>query len=41
MDCDIPYVITLSTHRASHRLDRGQCGMTTGMSIRGQTYFSE
>jgi hypothetical protein len=37
MDCDIPYVIALSAHRASRRLDRGQCGATTGMSIRGQS----
>jgi hypothetical protein len=37
LDCDIPYVVTLSTHRASRRLDRSQCGVTTGMSIRGQS----
>lgn len=35
MDCDIPYVKTLSSRRASRRLDRGQCGVTTGASLRG------
>jgi hypothetical protein len=37
LDCDVPYVVALSAHRASRRLDRGQCGVTTGMSIRGQS----
>jgi hypothetical protein len=36
LDCDIPYVKTLSSRRASRRLDRGQCGVTTAMTIRGQ-----
>lgn len=35
LDCDIPYVKTLSSRRASRRLDRGQCGVTTAMTIRG------
>jgi hypothetical protein len=37
MDCDVPYVATLSAHASSRRLDRGQCGTTTGMSIRGRS----
>ncbi len=35
LDCDIPYVKTLSSRRASRRLDRGQCGVTTAMTILG------
>ena len=34
LDCDIPYVKTLSSRRTSRRLDRGQCGVTTAMTIR-------
>lgn len=34
MDCDIPYVKTLSARAPSRRLDRGLCAPTTGMSIR-------
>lgn len=35
MDCDEPYVKTLSTPAPARRLDRGLCAQTTGMSIRG------
>jgi hypothetical protein len=34
MECDVPYVRTLSAGGRSRRLDRSQCGSTTGMSIR-------
>lgn len=34
MDCDIPYVKTLASRAPSRRLDRSQCGETTGMAIR-------
>ncbi len=37
MDCDIPYVKTLASRAASRRLDRSQCGATTGTAIRGET----
>ena len=37
MDCDIPYVKTLSSRAPSRRLDRSQCGATTGIAIRGAT----
>jgi hypothetical protein len=37
MDCDVPYVRTLPARGAARRLDRGQCGVTTGMSIRGDS----
>jgi len=37
MDCDIPYVKTLGSLAPSRRLDRSQCGATTGMAIRGAT----
>jgi hypothetical protein len=36
MDCDVPYVRTLSPGGRSRRLDRSQCGTTTGMSIRAK-----
>ena len=36
MDCDVPYVKSLSTPAPSRRLDRGLCAPTTGMSIRGE-----
>jgi hypothetical protein len=36
MDCDVPYVKSLSTPTPSRRLDRGLCAPTTGMSIRGE-----
>jgi hypothetical protein len=34
VDCDIPYVKTLSARAPSRRLDGGLCARTTGMSIR-------
>jgi hypothetical protein len=34
MDCDVPYARTLSPGGRSRRLDRSQCGTTTGMSLR-------
>jgi hypothetical protein len=37
LDCDIPYVKTLSSRAPSRRLDRSQCGSTDGMAIRGTT----
>ena len=37
MDCDIPYVKTLASRAPSRRLDRSQCGETTGMAIRRDT----
>jgi hypothetical protein len=36
VDCDVPYVKSLSTPAPSRRLDRGLCAPTTGMSIRGE-----
>lgn len=35
-DCDVPYVALVSAARPARRLDRGSCGLTTGMSIRGE-----
>jgi len=35
MACDVPYVRVLKAGASSRRLDRSQCGTTTGMSIRG------
>jgi hypothetical protein len=32
--CDVPFVKTLSARAASRRLDRSQCGTTTGVAIR-------
>jgi hypothetical protein len=37
LDCDIPYVKTLASRAASRRLDRSQCGATTGTALRGET----
>jgi len=37
MDCDIPYVKTLASRAPSRRLDRSQCGETTGVAIRRDT----
>jgi hypothetical protein len=37
LDCDIPYVKTLSSSRPSRRLDRSECGRTTDVAIRGAT----
>ncbi len=37
MDCDVPYVKTLGSRAPSRRLDRSQCGETTGMAIRRDT----
>jgi hypothetical protein len=37
LDCDIPYVRALTPGARSRRLDRSQCGATTGMAIRGST----
>jgi hypothetical protein len=37
LDCDVPYVQAIATHRPSHRLDRGRCGVTTGMAVRRGT----
>ena len=34
-DCDVPFVKRLSSSAPSKRLDRGSCGRTTGMSLRG------
>lgn len=34
MDCDNPYVKTLASRAPSRRLDRSQCGETTGLAIR-------
>jgi hypothetical protein len=34
MDCDVPFVKTLSSRAASRRLDRSECGRTTGVAIR-------
>jgi hypothetical protein len=34
MDCDVPFVKTLSSRAASRRLDRSECGATTGIAIR-------
>jgi hypothetical protein len=34
VECDVPYVKTLSARAPSRRLDRGFCAPTTGMSIR-------
>jgi hypothetical protein len=34
-ECDVPYVKILGSSAPSRRLDRGSCGLTTGMSIRG------
>jgi hypothetical protein len=34
VQCDVPYVKTLSARAASRRLDRGSCAPTTGLSIR-------
>lgn len=36
VECDIPYVKTLSVRAPSRPLDRGFCAPTTGMSIRGK-----
>ncbi len=33
-DCDVPYVKTLTSSAPPRRLDRGSCGLTTGMSMR-------
>lgn len=35
--CDIPYVRALTPGARTRRLDRSQCGATTGMAIRGAT----
>jgi hypothetical protein len=35
-DCDLIYVKRLSSKAPSKRLDRGSCGRTTGLSIRGE-----
>lgn len=35
VDCDVPYVKTLSSRAPARRLDRGLCARTIGMSIRG------
>lgn len=37
LDCDVPYVKTLSSRAPSRRLDRSHCGATTGLAIRGET----
>ncbi len=37
MDCDIPYVKTVSSTRPSRRLDRSECGRTTDLAIRDTT----
>jgi hypothetical protein len=34
--CDVPYVKTLSSAAPPRKLDRGSCGGTTGMSLRGE-----
>jgi hypothetical protein len=36
-ECDVPYVKVLGSSAPSRRLDRGSCGATTGMSIRGSS----
>ena len=33
-DCDVPYVKTLTSSARPRRLDRGSCGLTTGLSLR-------
>ena len=35
IDCDVPYVRTLTAGSTSRRLDRSQCGETTSLAIRG------
>lgn len=37
IDCDIPYVKTVSSRAPSRRLDRSECGATAGIAIRGTT----
>lgn len=37
LECDIPYVKTLSSRAPSRRLDRSQCGSTAGIAIRRDT----
>ncbi|HUR85192.1 MAG TPA: hypothetical protein VMY78_07595 [Solirubrobacteraceae bacterium] len=37
MACDVPLVKTLSSRAPSRRLDRSQCGTTTGVAIRDAT----
>jgi len=37
LECDIPYVKTISSRAPSRRLDRSQCGATDGIAIRGTT----
>ncbi len=32
--CDVPFVRTLTSKAPSRRLDRGSCGLTTGLSLR-------
>ncbi len=32
--CDVPYVRTLTSRAPARRLDRGSCGVTTGLSLR-------
>lgn len=34
--CDVPYVKTLSSTAPPRKLDRGSCGGTTGLSLRGE-----
>jgi len=35
-DCDVPFVKVLTSRAPSKRLDRGACGRTTGLSLRGR-----
>ncbi len=37
LDCDIPYVKTITSGAPSRRLDRSHCGETTGIAIRRET----
>lgn len=37
IDCDVPYIKTLSSRAPSRRLDRSQCGATAGIAIRDAT----